>query len=215
MSVFLEYMKLGGPVMWLILLCSVVSIFILVERLLYYHRNHISADELLLGLTNVLKRGDRMLEATSLCENTPGPIAKVLKIAIMDYDKDIEDIRQAISDKAMIEIKKLEKRLNLLATIAYISPLLGLLGTVLGMIVVFGVIETRGAYVNITELSQGIGQALITTAGGLVVGIPCYIIYNYFISRVEVFTIEMSRAASEMLRFIKAQRANKEKEKEV
>jgi biopolymer transport protein ExbB len=186
-----------------------VAVFILVERWLYYHRNHISADELLVGLTNVLKRDGRMLEATSLCENTPGPIAKILKIAILDYDKDIEDIRQAISEKAMIEIKKLEKRLNLLATIAYISPLLGLLGTVLGMIAVFGVIEARGAYVNVIELSQGIRQALITTASGLSIGIPCYVIYNYFVSRVELFTIEMSRAASEMLRFIKIQRTNK------
>ncbi len=212
MKIFLEYMELGGPIMWIILLCSVVSIFILAERWLYYHRNHISVDELLLGITNVLKRGEgRMLEATSLCENTPGPTAKVLKTAIMDYDKNIEDIRQSVSDKAMIEIKKLEKRLNLLATIAYITPLLGLLGTVIGMISIFEVIESKGAYVNIIELSKGIRQALITTATGLSVAIPCYIAYNYFISQVELFTIEMSRATSEMLLFIKAQRAKKEK----
>ncbi len=198
----MNLMRDGGPVMWIILACSVVATFVFLEKWFHFHREQVNVGELVSGLINVLKR-DGMVEAISLCDNTPGPVARILMAAILAYEKKDEDIQQAIEDAALTEVPRLEGRLNLLATIAYVTPLLGLLGTVLGMMGAFKTIAEKGAYVTATQLSGDIGEALITTAGGLCVAIPTYLAYNYLVSRVGSFTFEMEKAASEILYFFK------------
>ena len=199
---FMEIMKQGGPVMWLILLCSVIAVFIFLEKLFYFHRVQINAGDLVRGLVNVLKRNS-IVEAISLCDDTPGPAAHVLRAAILAYEQGDEDLRQAIDDAGLGELPRLEARMKILATIAYITPLLGLLGTVLGMIEVFHTITTRGAMVNASELANGIGEALFTTAAGLCVAIPCFVAYNYLVSRIESITLDMEKSSSEIVYFFK------------
>lgn len=199
----------GGPVMWIILFCSVIAVFIFLEKWFHFHREQVNVGELVNGLINVLKR-DGIVEAISLCDNTPGPVARILMAAILAYEKGDEDIRQAILDAALIEVPRLERRLNVLATIAYISPLLGLLGTVIGMMGTFQTIHTKaGIYLSAADLSGDINMALITTAAGLCVAIPCYVAYNYLASRVESFALEMEKASSEMVYFFKHNQANR------
>ena len=198
----MDIMKDGGPVMWLILLCSIVALFIFLEKLFYLHRVQINAGDLVRGLINVLKRNS-IVEAISLCDDTPGPAAHVLRAAILAYEEGEEDLRQAIDDAALGEIPRLEARMKIMATIGYITPLLGLLGTVLGMIMVFNEITSKGAMVNASQLSQGIGTALFTTASGLCVAIPCFIAYNYLVSRIESITLDMEKASSEIIYFFK------------
>ena len=199
---FKEILLVGGPVMWLILACSVVALFIFLEKLFYLHRIQVNVGDLVRGLINVLKRGN-IVESVSLCDDTPGPAAHVLRSAILSYEQGEEDIAQSIQDAALSEIPRLESRMNILATIAYIAPLLGLLGTVFGMIEVFRQINEVGAFVNSKNLAKGIGEALYTTAGGLCVAIPCYIAYNYLVSRIEAIILDMEKAASEILYFFK------------
>jgi biopolymer transport protein ExbB len=207
---FMDVMKDGGPVMWLILLCSIISVFIFLEKLFYLHRIQINAGDLVRGLINVLKRNS-IVEAISLCDDTPGPAAHVLRASIIAYEEGEEDLRQAIDDAALGEIPRLEARMKILATVGYITPLLGLLGTVLGMIRVFNTISLKGAMVNASDLSQGIGTALFTTAAGLCVAIPCFMAYNYLVSRIESLTLDMEKASSEIIYFFKRNRVKLEK----
>ena len=199
---FKEILVAGGPIMWLILACSVIALFIFLEKLFYLHRVQVNVGDLVRGLINVLKRGN-IVEAVSLCDDTPGPAAHVLRSAILSYEQGDEDVSKSIEDAALDEIPRLEARMNILATIAYVAPLLGLLGTVFGMIEVFNQIKIEGAFVNAKTLAKGISMALYTTGGGLCVAIPCYVAYNYLVSRIEAITLDMEKAASEIVYFFK------------
>ena len=207
---FIQLMRDGGPVMWVILLCSFIALFIFLEKWLQFHREQINANELLKGLTNVLKR-DGYVEAITLCDNTPGPIARVLVAIILSCQRGDKDLRQAVEDANLEEIPKLERHMNILGTIGYIAPLLGLLGTVVGMMHAFQEIgETQGIYLNAAKLSTAINMALITTAAGLAVAIPCYVAYNYLVNRIESVILDMDKAAAAMLTFLSNHRAGTE-----
>ncbi len=200
---FWQIMKDGGEVMWVILFCSLIATFIFIERWFHYHREQINVGELIKGLINVLKR-DGFIEAISLCDNTPGPVARILMAAIQAYQNGEDDVRQAIEDAALTEVPKLERRLNILGTIGYIAPLLGLLGTVLGMMRAFGTINSqKTALLSAVDISGDIRMALITTAAGLCVAIPCYVAHNYLVARVETMALDMEKASSEMIYYLK------------
>ena len=186
---------------WLLFVASSVAVAIVVERVLFYHRAQINSMEFLAGIRNVLRR-DNVVEAISICEATPGPVARLVKVAILNRDKGREVVRETLEDAGLIEVPRLEDRLSLLATIAQVSPLLGLLGTVLGFIDVFTVLQGSGAQAHLEQLSGGIWKALISTAAGLAVAIPSYAAYNYLVNRVSVIVLDMERAAGEILNIL-------------
>src|SRR6266702_3040843 len=126
----------GGLMLWLILLASAVAIVVFIERFLHFHRAQINSTEFLNGVRNVLKR-DNVVEALSICDATPGPVARLVKVAILNREKGREGVREALEEAGLIEVPPLEDKLTLLATIAQITPLMGLLGTVLGFIKIF------------------------------------------------------------------------------
>src|SRR5881296_2656330 len=150
----------GGPMAWLLLFMSAVVIVVFIERLLHYHRAQINSTEFLNGVRNVLKR-ENVVEALSICDATPGPVARLVKTAILNREKGREGVREALEEAGLIEVPPLEDKLNLLATIAQLSPLLGLLGTVLGFIETFSKMHTQGLYANVGQLEDGIWKALI------------------------------------------------------
>lgn len=191
----------GGPVMWLLLVASGVAISVFIERLLNYHRAQINSTEFLNGIRTVLKR-ENVVEALSICDATPGPVARLVKVAILNRDQGRDRIREAIEEAGLVEVPRLEEKLSLLATIAQIAPLLGLLGTALGFIEVFKEIERAGLYAQVNQLSGGIWQALICTAAGLAVAIPSYAGYNYLVSRVNDIVLDMERAATEIVNIV-------------
>ena len=119
-------------------------------------------------------------------------------MAILNREKGRDGVREALEETGLIEVPPLEAKLNLLATIAQIAPLMGLLGTVLGFIRVFGVLQSRVAVPTMQDLSGGVWQALICTAAGLALAIPCYAGYNYLVSRVNAIVLDMERAATEI-----------------
>ena len=182
---------------WVILLVSAIAVAVFIERVLHFHRAQINSMEFLNGVRNVLKRAN-VVEALSICEATPGPVARLVKAAIINRDKGRDGVREALEEAGLIEVPPLEAKLNLLATIAQISPLLGLLGTVLGFIEVFTVLQTRTALPTIQDMAGGVWQALICTAAGLAVAIPCYAGYNYLVSRVNAIVLDMEKAATEI-----------------
>src|SRR5688572_33480330 len=156
----------GGPMIWVILLASAVAVVVFIERVLHYHRAQINSMEFLNGVRNVLKR-DNVVEAISICDATPGPVARLVKVAILNRDKGREGVREALEEAGLTEVPSLEDKLNLIATIAQIAPLMGLLGTVLGFIKVFSSLQTKTSIPTMHDLSGGVWQALICTAAGL------------------------------------------------
>src|SRR5678816_325751 len=121
----------GGLVLWLILSISAVAVVVFIERVLHFHRAQINSTEFLNGVRTVLKR-DNVVEAISICEATPGPIARVVKTAILHRDQERERLRETVQVAGDAEVPRLEEKLNLLATLTQLAPLLGLLGTILG-----------------------------------------------------------------------------------
>ena len=196
-----QIMQKGGPVMVLIGLCSLVAVWVFFERLFHYHRAQIRVDEFMKGIRNVLKR-QNIVEAISICEETPGPVAHVLKAAIIKHGTSGEEIREAVSDAGLTEVPRLEKNLTVLATVAHVSPLLGLFGTVLGMIKAFIVVQQRAPIVQPGDLAGGIWESLITTAAGLAVAIPSYVAYNYLVSRVEGLVLDMEKCSAEIVHLL-------------
>ena len=152
------------------------------------------------GICNSLKRGN-LIEAEATCNETSGPVAQVVKTAIVNHDRSREEIREAVQDVARTEVAHLERRLPVLATLAQVTPLLGFLGTVFGMIRMFRVIQ-EVQLPSAGQLAGGVWEALITTAAGLIVAIPAYVAYNYLVSRVQHLVLDMERAANEIVGFL-------------
>jgi biopolymer transport protein ExbB len=191
----------GGPVLWLILLASALALAVFIERVLHLHRAQINSNEFLNGVRNVLKR-DNVVEAVSICDATPGPVARLVKVAVLNRDFGRDRVREAIEEAGLTEVPRLEEKLNLLATIAQIAPLLGLLGTVTGFIHIFEQLEQAGLHAHIGQLSLGIKEALICMAAGLAVSVPCYAGYNYLVSRVNAVVLDMERSATEIVNIV-------------
>ncbi len=193
--------KYGGPVLWLILLASAVAVMVFIERFLHCHRAQINSTEFLNGVRTVLKR-ENVVEALSICDATPGPVARLVKTAILNRDHGRERVREALEEAGLAEVPRLEEKLNLLATIAQLSPLLGLFGTVLGFIQMFMQMQAAGLHAQIGQLSSGIWQALICAAAGLAVAIPAHAGYNYLVSRVNSIVLDMERAATDIVNVV-------------
>lgn len=191
----------GGVMFWFILLVSAVAAVVFVERFLHYHRAQINSTEFLNGVRNVLRR-DNVVEAISICDATPGPVARLVKTAILNRDHGRERISEALEEAGLAEVPRLEEKLNLLATIAQIAPLLGLLGTVVGLMRVFSDLQEKGVMANTAILSSGVWTALICTGAGLAVAIPAHAGYNYLVSRVNSIVLDMERAATEIVHIV-------------
>lgn len=195
----------GGPVMWLIIIAAATAAVVFIERALYCHRAQINSAEFLNGVRTVVKRGN-VVEAISICDATPGPVARLVKAAILHREQGRERVREVVEETGLTEVPRLEEKLNLLATIAQISPLLGLFGTIVGFINIFQLLQQHGPYMAVTggdaSLAHGIWSALICAAGGIAVAIPAHAGYNYLVSRVNKIVLDMERAAAEIVNIV-------------
>ena len=191
----------GGPVIWLILIAAAAAAAVFIERALFCHRSQINSAEFLNGVRTVIKRGN-IVEAIAICDATAGPVARLVKAAILARELGRDRVREAVEEAGLTEVPRLEEKLNLLATIAQIAPLLGLFGTIVGFIDVFGQIEQAGLYAHIEMLSHGVWKALVCAAGGIAVAIPAHAGYNYLVSRVNKIVLDMERAAAEIVNIV-------------
>jgi biopolymer transport protein ExbB len=197
----IDYMQKGGPLMWLILLCSVLAGAVFLERATYFHRVTIRVGEFLRGLSNLI--GERRFsDALHEAAGTPGPAARVIQAALLRPEAPRGELKETVQEAGQLEVPRLERRLGLLATIAFTTPLLGLLGTVLGLIDAFVNLSTQSGYTTSTDLAAGIYQALLATAAGLVVAIPSAVAYGYLNSRVNALLHDMERAGIEIVNLL-------------
>ena len=194
----------GGPVMWPILFCSIFALAIILEKVFYLHKIKIDTRDFLSRVLDNIKR-HQIKEALQSCDDTKNPISNILKAGILKYDRPRDQIKEAIEDASLYEVPKLERNLTALATIAHISPLLGLLGTVTGMVRCFQTIQAKSTSFNPVspgDLAGGIWEALLTTVYGLIIAIPTFVVYNYLVSRVNNFILEMEKASTELVNFL-------------
>lgn len=196
--------RTGGPLMIPLLLCSIFALGIIFEKLVYFSRIKTDVRQFKKIIFDDL-RSNKIKEALEKCDQNPAPVAKIMKAGIIKFGTSRDEIKESMEDASLFEIPKLESRLGALATIAQVSPLLGLLGTVTGMTSCFYTIQMRAASLNpVTpgDLAGGIGEALLTTIAGLLVAIPAYVSYNYFVTRTNQFTLEMERGATELVNYM-------------
>ena len=204
-----DFIDQGGILMWPIMLCSIVGLSVIVERFLSLHRATIDTREFMDTMRQVVRQ-NRMQEAIEICDETDAPVARIMKAGLLKHNRSKEDIRESIEDAGHLEIPRLERYLSALATCANIAPLLGLLGTVSGMIKAFAQIQNKRGQVNPSDLAEGIGNALVTTAAGLTVAIPMLVAYNYFVTRVDNMVIEMEISSSELVELLTHNRGEHE-----
>ncbi len=187
--------------MYLILSCSIVALAIFIERLWQLHCARINTAKFMSDISATLAR-NRIKDAINMCSRIGGPVANILKAGILKHDRPKSEIREAIEDAGVYEVPKLERNISVLATIAHITPLLGLLGTVLGMVRAFQVIQEKAAIVNPGDLAGGIWEALMTTVAGLSVAIPTFVAYNFLVNRVETIVLDMERSSTDLINIL-------------
>jgi biopolymer transport protein ExbB len=191
----------GGPMLVVLVLMAAVVIVLFIERTLYLHRGQIRSKPFLDGIKNTLERR-RLVEALTLCEETPGPVAAVVKAALLNADKDAEKMRFAVQEAAVVEIPALERRLGSIAAVAQIAPLVGLLATLLGMITTFHAFMQGGQYATATALASGMWQALIGTAGSLLIAIPSHLAWHFLTGRVRSLVRDVEWAGNEIMQYL-------------
>lgn len=197
MSGIYETLAKGGPIMVPLLFISVLALAVVIERAIFLRRKKILKPEII-SLVSRIEKPDEVARALDALQAQDGPFLNIIRAGLENRGRPREEIKEAILDQGRQESSQLERGLPILETIAGIAPLLGLLGTVLGMIRVFGVISEQG--LGQTQLlSGGISQALITTVVGLSIAIPTLVAYNYFIHKVETFVLEIEKYSSHLL----------------
>lgn len=192
----------GGILMIPIALSSLVSLEVIIEKLITLRRKKIIIPEVKSVINSVSSEDDLSL-AISVCEKHQGVLSNLMRIVLRQEGASYEHRREELSDRGRQEIRSLERGLGVLETIAAVTPILGLLGTVLGMIKVFQVISIQGVG-EASALSGGISEALITTAAGLSVGIPALIFYNYFSRKAENLILDIENLSNRLLNKMEA-----------
>lgn len=192
-----EILNKGGIMMIPLLLTSVVGLAVFIERALYLRRRRILRKDILSLILSIEDPGE-VEKTLNQMKNNDGPFINIIRVGLEYRGGTKEEIREAILDQGRQEAGKLEKGLAILETVAGIAPLMGLLGTVLGMIKVFRVISEQGLG-QTQALSSGISEALNTTVVGLSIAIPALVAFNYFTNKVEDIVLEIEKYSSRLL----------------
>lgn len=190
----------GGIVMIPIALCSLVALALVAERLLSVRRSRVIPEGFLETLRGLVGAGDRA-RGIEYCRSNPSPIARICEAGLRNWNRPLEHVEKNIADAGQREIAHLRKHMRSLSVIASIAPLLGLLGTIFGMIKAFQTVAASGEALGRTELlAEGIYEAMITTAAGLIVAIPTLVMFNFIAARIDRLVLEMDAACMELVR---------------
>ena len=197
-----EYSLTSLIVMSLLFLFSFIAIYVFIERFMTIQRALKGEKDFMQKINDFVLKGD-LNAAKEHCNSSNNPIARMIEKGLSRVGKPMKDIAISIENIGKLEISKLERRLSMLATISGVAPMLGFLGTVLGMVKVFQNMSKEKTF-EIASLSGGIMEAMITTVGGLIVGIVAYVAYNYLVSKVEKVIHNMEGASIEFLDILEA-----------
>ncbi len=197
----MELLQKGGPLMWLILAASITAMGVFAERLVFLHRASIHTGDFLRGLANLLK-AKNFAEAIQECAATSGPVPRVLHAILLKHGARRAELREIAQEAGQLEVPRLEQNLALLGTIAYATPLIGLLGTILGLLTAFQQITAHGGYSTAVEISGGVYESLLTSAAALTVAIPAFVGHSYLTARVNDVIHDIERASIELLELL-------------
>ena len=194
----LSNMGIGGNiVMAVLLLLSILAIYILIERYFAIRKESLEDEDFLMSIRKFVEEKN-IDQAKKLCKNTDSPISRMIEKGLDRIDKPMTDISSAIENQGKLEIYKMDNKIANLATISGAAPMIGFLGTVIGMIIAFQKMA-RETTVSPADLAGGIYTAMITTAAGLVVGIIAYISYNYLVNKVDKVIFQLEARTTEFL----------------
>lgn len=191
----------GGWIMIVLAIMSVVGIYIFIERFVAIHRSSRENPNFMDTIRDFIHDG-KIDAALALCRRTDSPISRMIEKGVLRLGRPLNDINTAIENVGNLEVSRLEKNLPILATVSGASPMLGFLGTVIGMVKAFYDMSMAGNNIDIQLLSTGIYQAMVTTVGGLVVGIIAYICYNILVARIEKLVFILEARATEFMDFL-------------
>lgn len=193
----------GGPVMYPLLIVSLLGFVIFIERTLFLHKGQIGTEDFLGGIKNLVRK-KRLVEALTLCEDTPGPLARIVKSALLNFGESKEAIRSAIQGAAIVEIPELERRIGTLATLARVAPLLGFLGTLISTLQALYFLEAANA--DSGEFSRLLAEALITSASGLAIGVMAVLAHHFLVGRVRALVHDFEWVGHEIFEFLTTDR---------
>ena len=197
----------GGPMLLVLAALGLLGLVLVIERTLFLHRGQIRAKAFVEGLKNILAKR-RLIEALTVCEETPGPVAAVVKAALLHADDNADAMRFHVQEVAVVELPAIERRLGSIAAIAQVAPMVGLLGTLLGFITLFVAFE-KGDYVTASSLSKGMWQALLSTAGSLMLAIPAHLAHHFLSGRVRSLVRDVEWSANEIMKYLLTEYRNK------
>ncbi|MEX1114805.1 MAG: MotA/TolQ/ExbB proton channel family protein [Akkermansiaceae bacterium] len=199
----------GGPLVWVLLGLAFFGAVCVVERLFYFHRARINVGDLLVGLSHHIRRR-AFAEALHEAARAPGPVARVAHAALLRYYLSRSDLRDVVQEAGQLEVPRIEKNIRAILGAALLSPLIGLLGTMVGMLETFQKVSEQGGFTGPAELSGGVFAALITSVLGLTVAVPLYLFYLYFLGRAKRLVHRIERAGIEMVHLIADAREEEE-----
>lgn len=195
---FYELAIKGGWIMAILGLFSIIAVYIFIERFIAIKRSSREDKNFMNNIRDFIHNG-RLDSALALCKNNDSPIARMIEKGLLRIGRPLNDINAAIENVGKLEVSRLEKNIAGLATIAGAAPMLGFLGTVIGMIIAFYDMSMAGNNIDISLLSRGIYQAMITTVGGLIVGIIAYVCYNILVARIEKLVYLLEARSTEFM----------------
>lgn len=196
-----DLIKQGGPLIWVLLALSFVATVVVLERILFFQRNRVHVGNLILGLANYVRKkayGEALHEAA----RAPGPVARVAHATLMRHHLPRTDLRDIAHEAGQLEVPRIENNLRALYTVALVAPLVGIMGTVMGLIETFGGMHERAGFSSAKMINDGVHECLITTAVGLMVAVPAYLFYMYFLGSAKRMIHRIERAGIEMVNVI-------------
>ncbi|MCH2176363.1 MAG: MotA/TolQ/ExbB proton channel family protein [Lentisphaeria bacterium] len=200
-AIFTKIIEEGGAQTIAIAVLGLIAIFYSFERFLHLRRCQIDVQTFMPGIINTI-RTQNIKEAVLVCDETPGPAARLVRQALLNCEGTQADMYRAVKEASLFELPRLERHMKALLTITHIAPLLGLLGTITGLMSIFYSMEDASAVMSIELMGPGIARALISSAAGLSVAIPTYLAYNYFRQIIDNVLIEMEKASIEIIYFL-------------
>ena len=192
----------GGLVMYPLLFISLLGFVLFVERSLFLHKGQIGTQDFLSGIKNLVRK-KRLVEALTLCEDTPGPMARIMKSALLNYGESRETIRSAIQSAAIVEIPTLERRIGTIAALARVAPLLGFLGTLIAALQALYLLESFNGDSGV--LSRLLAEALITSASGLAISVMAMLAYHFLSGRVRALVHDFEWVGHDIHEFLSMQ----------
>ena len=206
-----NFISQGGPVMYPLLFISLLGFVLFVERSLFFHKFQIGTQDFLSGIKNLVRK-KRLVEALTLCEDTPGPMARIMKSALLNYGESRETIRSAIQSAAIVEIPTLERRIGTIAALARVAPLLGFLGTLIAAFQALYLFESFNGDSGV--LSRLLAEALITSASGLAISVMAMLAYHFLSGRVRALVHDFEWVGHDIHEFLSMQSDAEESKRE-